>query len=584
MDPLFPEVPQDLSKLSADELEQLRADSLAAKDKIMAEDAEFLGDRSGAQIIAEFQAGVEELERVKDQLAVIAEAEAAYAATKDELNTRAEAAAPEPVAEVEAEGEGDAGEGDEEEPVAPVAPIAPVAPVAPVAPIAPVEEPKAAEAVEEPEELPIAAAATVVRRPLPAASRRHKPVASEPEGTAFVASAGLGAVGTGARLDRLELARVMQEEFRASVATPPGFRQDVKVARAEYPFPEEQILRGDSGDAEKLAAFEPQALAASGALCAPATPIYTVLTFATDDRPVRDSLPGFQATRGAVSIAPPPLLTEVAGSSGIITGAQMDAGGSPAVKTCLSFTCPSFVETEVASIYHCATYDNLGARTWPERVAALNDDIRAGQSRLAETFLLDQIFDTLDTNARVKKVTAGAVNGAVNTLIGHILEAAAGIRSHHRLPLAARFRAIIPAWALDMLVTDIVRGQFDRFSRDKAGVNALLATYGIDAVFTLDGPTGSGMVFNDQNDDAALLTFPTTLLWALYPEGTWLHLDAGSLDLGIVRDSILNATNDYQAFGETWENVAMQGLVSYAITSTICPNGAVAAPSTAITC
>lgn len=38
--------------------------------------------------------------------------------------------------------------------------------------------------------------------------------------------------------------------------------------------------------------------------------------------------------------------------------------------------------------------------------------------------------------------------------------------------------------------------------------------------------------------------------------GTFLYVDAGQLDLGIVRDSHLNAANDFQLFGETFENVA----------------------------
>jgi len=107
--------------------------------------------------------------------------------------------------------------------------------------------------------------------------------------------------------------------------------------------------------------------------------------------------------------------------------------------------------------------------------------------------------------------------------------------------------------------------------------------FGINATFTLDGPTGGGQVFGTQSA-AAVLAFPTTVKWYLFPEGTWLFLDGGTLDLGLVRDSVLNATNDYQLFGESFENVAKVGVESLEFTSTVCPNGAVAAPGTALTC
>ncbi len=40
------------------------------------------------------------------------------------------------------------------------------------------------------------------------------------------------------------------------------------------------------------------------------------------------------------------------------------------------------------------------------------------------------------------------------------------------------------------------------------------------------------------------------LCWLLYPEGTFQFLDGGRLDLGVCRDSTLDATNDYESFVE----------------------------------
>lgn len=36
--------------------------------------------------------------------------------------------------------------------------------------------------------------------------------------------------------------------------------------------------------------------------------------------------------------------------------------------------------------------------------------------------------------------------------------------------------------------------------------------------------------------------------------GTWIHLDGGTLDLGVVRDSVVNSKCDYPIFVETFES------------------------------
>lgn len=47
----------------------------------------------------------------------------------------------------------------------------------------------------------------------------------------------------------------------------------------------------------------------------------------------------------------------------------------------------------------------------------------------------------------------------------------------------------------------------------------------------------------------------TKVVWYLFPEGTFSRADAGTLDLGVVRDSTLNSTNDYRYFAESWEAI-----------------------------
>jgi hypothetical protein len=46
-------------------------------------------------------------------------------------------------------------------------------------------------------------------------------------------------------------------------------------------------------------------------------------------------------------------------------------------------------------------------------------------------------------------------------------------------------------------------------------------------------------------------------------------LDGGRLDLGIIRDSLTSATNDFQTFVESFETAAFRGLECYQVQSTI---------------
>ena len=78
----------------------------------------------------------------------------------------------------------------------------------------------------------------------------------------------------------------------------------------------------------------------------------------------------------------------------------------------------------------------------------------------------------------------------------------------------------------------------------------------------------------------ALLGFLTTCIWYMYAEGSFMWLDGGTLDLGLVRDSTLNASNDYSIFGETFEQTVFLGIESLQVTSTVCASGEVTLPQT----
>ncbi len=64
--------------------------------------------------------------------------------------------------------------------------------------------------------------------------------------------------------------------------------------------------------------------------------------------------------------------------------------------------------------------------------------------------------------------------------------------------------------------------------------------------------------------------WPTKVIAYLFPAGSLMMLDGGRLDLGIVRDSALNAASDYEIFFET---VFFRGGESCRISQPLTPSG-----------
>lgn len=63
------------------------------------------------------------------------------------------------------------------------------------------------------------------------------------------------------------------------------------------------------------------------------------------------------------------------------------------------------------------------------------------------------------------------------------------------------------------------------------------------------------------------------ITWWLFAPGTWLFLDTGMMDFSIIRDQMLNETNEAETLTESFEAAAMVGTESLAITSDRCPDG-----------
>lgn len=582
MDPLFAPLPEGYAELSREELQNLIDERLAIVDKVLEnkndpeEHTEFIGERSGTEVMEELTSGVEDIEKLKDALKAKTAEEANYASAVEELAAKArEGLEAEASEEQTVEGDGVEKEGIEVPADGTEAELA-AAEAKEDEPAEPApDDPADDEKVDEKEEAIVASA---VSRPAPPrVSRERKPLpAAEPANGAapLRASAGFADLPPGKVLERDELVEALISAHELSDARD-GARVKTIVASARVSFPPERLLGRDANINWDLIQqiTSPQAILASGGFCAPYQPLYDLPFISSKARPVKAALANFGVPRGGITYPTPLSVADVSDGVGIVTNEDDELGGTFGAKSCVVIDCEPFQSADVDAIYACVTHGNLNARAWPERVANVGDLLDVQHAIVAETNLLDQI------SAGSTALTDDQKYGAVSTLLEGVIKAATAYRSRHRMDPNARLRVMLPANVIGLLQADMIHGQFDRFHA-QSEIERLFGLANVNVSFYMDTPTGAGQVYGAQGA-GTLDNFLTTVVWYLFHEGAWLFLDFGRLDLGVVRDSSLNLQNDFQVFMETFEGAAFVGIESLEITSTVCADGTYAPTASA---
>lgn len=400
----------------------------------------------------------------------------------------------------------------------------------------------------------------------------------------ITAAAGIPGVSAGAELSDLsEVADAIVKRMRKMGPTNPAADgEQLPVASFTTSYPEDRHLGADmSSNSEKVqAVVNPSAITAAGGLCAPVEVRYDVFSFNEETgRPVRDALAVFSADRGGIRFVTPPTLSDLEGAVSLWTLADdVDAvTNENKTKPALRVECGEEVVVYTDAIPLILTFGNLGARAYPELVARHTELGMVWHARYAETRLLTRI-GALSTT--VSGTAVGAELGITRDLLVQVDTLAAGYRNRYRLAGNSPLRLLLPEWVRNAMRADLTKqlpgdGMDATFNLADATINGFFAARNINVTFFLDGETGQ--IIGDQPAGTTLTGFPSTLVYYLFSEGTFLFLDGGTLDLGLVRDSQLNSTNDYQLFLETFEGVAKIGIESLRVVAEVEIAGASAA-------
>lgn len=343
------------------------------------------------------------------------------------------------------------------------------------------------------------------------------------------------------------------------------------------------------------------ALVAGGGWCAPSEQLYNFFNIADMDGQI--DLPTVGVTRGGIKYPTSPAIGDVFFQS---------AGSNPASgfggfafpfsnasdpwlwtetddiltvtgsvnKPTLRVPCPSFNETRLEAYGLTVTAGNLADSAYPE---ATQNFIRL--LRMAYAHAINARLIGLMDAASGGATTIGAIttDPASPRIFNSVALAATDYRARYAMRTDAVLEVVMPYWVKEVIRADLAYktgiDSTELLAVVDGQINAFFTARNVRVQWVNDYQVrGAGQFGNATN----LTTWPTTVNFMVYAAGTFLHGTGLTLDLGVVRDSILNAENDHTAaWAEEAHLVAMVGHASRKYTCAFQVNGASGGGTTA---
>jgi hypothetical protein len=458
----------------------------------------------------------------------------------------------------------------------------------------PAKEPaKADKPAEKPPAEPIAASGDRPRTPKASEIAQHTtPDTPAPERVplSIVAAGDLPGFSAGTEIPTLgDVGEAFSRKVEALMGS--RARGQVHVAQFQLDYPDDRTLTASGShvaNARKIeAVVGPEALVASGGICNPLEAEYTIHGIdSVADRPVRDALARFGATRGGIRFVTPPALSAPAAGVSHWTAANDAIPGSAGstTKPCVTITCPSETSVTVEAVTLCIRVGNFTRMYFSELFDAWYAKALAFHARYAEERLLRAI-STLSV-----RTTDGQNLGAASDLFEVANRSSTAYRMRHRMDPESVLEYLFPAWAIGVIRADIMRQSVattleEKYAFAQAQVERVWASLNLRPHYYLDTDPVDPFGMAAAQVAGPLAAWPLGVVSYVFAPGTFVFLDGGTLDLGVdIRDTGLISTNDVQAFMETFEGVARWGEQSVKIVSSICPDGSLSAPIDFVGC
>lgn len=329
------------------------------------------------------------------------------------------------------------------------------------------------------------------------------------------------------------------------------------------------------------------ALVAGGGWCAPSEVRYDFFNVAESDGLI--DLPTVGITRGGIrfptspSIADAFIGTGVTGLGGFAQTFGVDTvpwlwteasdiatvTGSPN-KPCLRVPCPSFSEVRLECYGICVTAGNLTDNAYPEATQNFLRLVLAAHEHASNARYIAQMV----AQSSAPIAIGAANNAAYNTFLDGVALGATDYRAKYAMGINSVLEVVLPYWSKEVIRADLAwRQGVDLLSVPDSSIQSFFADRNVRAQFVNDWQVRGASQFG--NATTAMTAWPTTANFMIYAAGTFVKGNGLTLDLGVVRDSTLNAENDHTAaWSEECHLIARVGHESrnYALTFSV--NGA----------
>jgi hypothetical protein len=418
------------------------------------------------------------------------------------------------------------------------------------------------------------------------AAKAPKPKVDERVPNAVTASIDIPGVAHGTEMQDIgDLAEAFQRKAKAIPVTRDGKGAPHHlVASVRNTFEHTLDDRTDPAKVEQLykdmTKYEnQQSLVAGGGWCAPSQIMYDFFNIAEASDGLVD-LPTVGVSRGGIRFPVSPAIGDVffqnAGSSPASgfggfafsmsnatdpwlwseTDDQLTVTGS-VNKPTLRVPCPTFSEQRLECYGISLTAGNLTDDAYPESTQNFIRLLRAAYSHAINARLIS-LMDTAAGGATT--IGAVATDGPATRLLNSIALAAMDYRAKFAMGTGSVLEVVMPYWVRDVIRADLTLRPLTDLSAlavADAQIGAFFSARNVRVQWVNDYQVRGA---NQPGSSSNLTVWPATVNFLVYAAGTFLHGTGLQLDLGVIRDSVLNAENDYTAvWAEECHLIAMVG-------------------------
>lgn len=369
----------------------------------------------------------------------------------------------------------------------------------------------------------------------------------------LIASADIPDFSSGQKLDDASmLVSAMQSRARTAPVTHKGDdapRYPVASLLREHKYTLDPSATPAEVNAVLTAAANPEIMIAAGGWCSPSEISYDLFNIVCEDGLL--DLPTVGINRGGIRWPTSPSFADVTSSQALFHWtetqdiAAVTGTAQSGVKTCGRVPCPGFNEARLACDGICLTVGNLTEDSYPETITNFMKLLQVANARKINRARIQ----TLQTFAGAVTGTFGAGGeGVVAPVLGALELQAIDYRERYSMCEGAVLEVLLPRWLRGPMRSDLRRrtgASTDQLSLSDAQLMRLFDAINIRIqwvsdyqVRTTGYPGVPGIIPT---------AWPTTVEFLMYAPGTVVLGQGMRLNLGVIRDSVLNQTNDYTA-------------------------------------